>query len=97
METTQPNQPNKETIETNNLEGLKLGATGNFPDGKLKDDDEGEIRIGVTVDEGNVIIAFGTALKWVAFPPDVAIALAETLIKNANKILTTPPQQPTAQ
>lgn len=69
------------------IEDLKLGATGKYPNGQLNDEDEGELRIGVTVDGDTVLIAFGTALKWCAFPPETAIALAETLVKNANKIL----------
>jgi len=32
-----------------------LGATGEFPQGKLTEEDEGEIRIGITVFNGKVV------------------------------------------
>jgi hypothetical protein len=42
----------------------KLGATGKFPQGKLVNHDEGEIKFAVGVKDRKVIIEFGTSVKW---------------------------------
>jgi len=66
----------------------KLGPTGNFPDGSLNKDDAGELAIGVTTSQGNVvIIAFGTHVSWVGMPPDKAIAFAELIKMRAEELL----------
>jgi hypothetical protein len=62
----------------------KLGATGEFPDGKLNDHDEGELRFGVITDaEGNVCMHFGKPVAWFGMPPAQAVELAQLLIKHA--------------
>ena len=63
-----------------------LGKTGKYPEGKLNKDDEGELRMGVAVHKGNVIIEFGTPVHWLGLPPFEARALGEMLIKKANEI-----------
>ncbi len=64
-----------------------LGATGEFPDGKISDDDEGELRLAVTGDQrtGNVIIDFGKPVVWMALPAEQAVGLAEVIAKQAEK------------
>ncbi len=64
-----------------------LGATGLFPRGKIRPDDEGELKLGVAGDPENhiVIIDFGKNVNWMAMTPDDAEALAESLRKNAQK------------
>lgn len=57
----------------------KLGPTGNFPQGKLKSDDEGEIKIGVTNDKGKVIIDFGKPVAWIGFDPAQAKEIGRLL------------------
>ncbi len=64
----------------------KLGATGQFPRGKIHKTDEGEIVLEVTHREGNVIIDFGTQVVWLGFPPVEARALAAKIIKHADAI-----------
>lgn len=63
----------------------KLGATGEFPEGKLNKSDEGELRLAVTAKDGNVIIAFGTPVTWMGMPPESARTLANSLLKQADK------------
>jgi hypothetical protein len=65
----------------------EFGPTGQFPYGKLNEDDEGELRIGVAADRATetVYIEFGTPVKSLAMRPEQAIALAQSLIKNAQK------------
>ena len=62
---------------------MKLGATGMFPEGKLVDSDEGEIRFGVTHKDGKVVFDFGTTVRWFAMSPGQAIELANTIKKHA--------------
>lgn len=60
--------------------GTKLtGATGNFPEGKLNEQDEGEIRITVGHVDGKVVIDFGTPTTWIGFTPDQADSIAALL------------------
>lgn len=64
----------------------KFGPTGEFPEGKIDESDEGAIQIGITHDKENVIIDFGTPVKWVGFPADIAIELANNILQHANML-----------
>ncbi|MFQ5921193.1 MAG: hypothetical protein ACE5JV_04160, partial [Nitrososphaerales archaeon] len=59
---------------------LRLGPTGAFPQGELNEDDEGEIRIGVTQTQGKVILAFGKHIDWIGFGPEQARELAQLFL-----------------
>lgn len=64
-----------------------LGPTGKYPYGKLRPDDEGELRIAVFTDEHkNVCIDFGTETTWIALPKDKAIAFGTAIIEQAKEI-----------
>lgn len=60
----------------------KLGATGQFPQGKLNKDDEGELKIAVGVDlkKRVVIIQFGKKVSWIGLDPRTAKALADSIL-----------------
>lgn len=65
----------------------QFGATGRFPDGKLNDNDEGEIRLGMAVHEGRVIMNFGeNPIKWIGFTKEQAKLIGETLIKKSEEL-----------
>ena len=64
----------------------ELGPTGQFPEGKLTDSDEGEIRIGITHMNGKVVIDFGKPTAWIGFTAEQADGIAELLKKHADKI-----------
>ncbi len=64
----------------------RLGGTGNYPDGKINKNDEGEIRFGVANVDGKVILNFGKPVAWVGMNPDDARRLADMLIKKANEL-----------
>ena len=64
----------------------KLGATGQFPDGKISEQDEGELQMGIANDGKLVHVNFGKPVAWFAVPPDVALALASQLTKHAMEI-----------
>lgn len=57
----------------------QLGATGQFPEGKLTGEDEGEIRLAVGVHEGKVVVNFGKPVAWIGFSPQQARELAESI------------------
>lgn len=70
------------------IKHLKLGATGRFPEGKVDETDEGELRLALTADvrQGVVRLAFGKPVAWFALPADRARALARFLIAKADEV-----------
>ena len=65
------------------MQNDKLGATGDFPEGKLNGADEGGLRFAIGEEGGNVIIKFGSPVAWLGMPPEQAVAMAELLIRKA--------------
>lgn len=62
------------------------GPTGDFPDGKLKDDDQGGIAVAVGVspaDGKSVIINFGKPVAWIGLAPEQAIEFAFSILTHA--------------
>ena len=59
--------------------GLVLGGTGRFPDGKIDDNDEGELRMQATVREGVLCIDFSKTVGMIGFDPDSARVFAKRL------------------
>ena len=66
----------------------QVGATGNYPDGKSREDDEGEIRLAVTSNmaEGLVGMDFGKPVAWMQMRAKDARNLAAVLIANAERL-----------
>lgn len=66
-------------------EQLGLGATGQYPNGKLCDQDEGEIKISIAADlkNGIVLIDFGKPAASIGFTPKQAHDIANMLIEEA--------------
>lgn len=67
-------------------DGEPLGATGQFPAGKLRDDDEGGLRMAVGVVQDQVIVDFGKPVAWFALPASVAKTLAVSILQKAETI-----------
>lgn len=67
-------------------EAVKLGPTGNFPEGKLTQQDEGEFKLAITRVDGKVIMAFGTPIAWIGMTRNDAIQIGNDLIKHARKL-----------
>lgn len=65
---------------------MKPGPTGKFPEGKISDDDEGELVMAVGHEEGNVIVKLGIAVTWFGLPPPEARAFAAAIIAHAEEI-----------
>ena len=66
----------------------KVGPTGNYPDGKLNEHDEGELSMAVGIEEGVVVIKFGAAVTWLGLSPDAAVDLAKALLARASQLAT---------
>jgi hypothetical protein len=64
-----------------------LGATGEFPQGKLTEDDEGALNCAVTHGQGVVRIDFGKEIAWLAMDPDLAINFASAIMVHARELL----------
>ena len=62
-----------------------LGARGTFSHGKVQDDDQGDIKIGIAYDDlnGIVRIDFGKPVAWLGFPPEQAVELGKLLLRKA--------------
>lgn len=67
--------------------GQPLGATGQFPQGKLTPKDEGELRLGIGTTDDKIVMDFGKATAWIGFDAEQALALADTLRARANALL----------
>lgn len=66
-------------------DGPQLGATGQFPDGQLSDNDEGEIMIGIAVYRGRVLINFGKPVQGVGLTPEQAEHIGRDLLNKARE------------
>ena len=64
----------------------KVGPTGEFPEGKLNENDDGELAVGMTIDNGKVVMLFGTPITWIAFSPEQAIEFANQIIEKAKEV-----------
>lgn len=64
---------------------LGLGATGKYPNGKLDEHDEGEIKIAIAADPANrcVRIDFGKPVAFIGFTPEQAREIADMLTEKA--------------
>lgn len=63
----------------------KLGPTGEYPDGVLKEDDDGELKMAIGNKDGRVFMDFGKQVTWIAFEPAGARELAKLLEEHADK------------
>lgn len=85
-------QWNKQFSEENKSPILKmpgLGPTGKFPQGIYGSSDQGELAIGMGIDEERelIIVEFTVPVIWLGLEPEQAIAIADDLINKANKII----------
>ncbi len=66
----------------------QLGPTGKFPQGKLDEDDMGELNIRVSTDRARDIveIVFGTSVTWLGMLAGDARVLALALLKCADAL-----------
>lgn len=63
-----------------------LGATGQFPKGKMMEEDEGEIRFRIGHTNTKIIIDFGQPVAWLGMDAKEARELANILYDHARAI-----------
>jgi hypothetical protein len=68
--------PGEEFVVDNRKPGPQPGATGEFPRGKVRADDEGGLRATAVVRDGSLFIDFGKPVAWLA----LGVADVEALI-----------------
>ena len=66
-------------------ERTNLGATGDYPEGRLNEDDEGGLRMGLTAIAGFVVLNFGKPVAWLTINPLQARQMAERMTHYAKK------------
>ena len=68
----------------------QTGATGNYPLGRLNDDDQGGLKMGVAADHQNGIVHvdFGKPVAWLGLDKGTALGLADMLRKHAESLKT---------
>jgi len=57
-----------------------------YPDGKLNKSDDGAIRIAVYIENGRVVLNFGTDLSWIGFDKETLKKVIEELQEKYNEI-----------
>jgi hypothetical protein len=69
----------------------KPGATGNYPNGKLNEYDEGELAVAITADTLNrcITMDFGKQVAWISMTPEQAEGFAELLKLKASEVRQT--------
>lgn len=65
--------------------------TGEFPNGRLNDDDQGAVAVAIAHQNGAVTLQFPKNLNWIGFTPEQAIDIAQSLIEHARKCGCTKP------
>lgn len=68
------------------IKDLGLGATNKFPNGMIDEKDKGQIKMGVTVKDDKIIVAFGTPIEWVGFTRQEAEDFANTILQRARQL-----------
>jgi hypothetical protein len=69
------------------LKNLKsVGATGQFPHGRVDANDLGELKVACYVKNGKLILDFGKDLSWLAMTKEEAKILTMGLLKMAEKL-----------
>ncbi len=81
--------PNDDTTRALRSEMQKL--MGEYPEGRLNDDDAGAVAMAVGVESERVILRFAKPVAWVGFSGDEAMELAQVLIKHARAAGITAP------
>lgn len=58
---------------------------GEFPDGRLDENDQGAVSVGIGHQQGRVTMQFPKNLNWIGFTPEQAIDIAEMLVQHARQ------------
>lgn len=56
---------------------------GEYPNGRLNENDAGAIAMSCGVESGRVVLRFPKPVAWIGMTPDEAMGMAEMLVKHA--------------
>jgi len=73
-----------------------IGETGDFPQGKLNQHDEGGLQIAIALEGETVTLRFGKQISWIGLPRAEAVQFALVILKRATgaKKLTITDEEP---
>ena len=90
IKAAEPEEPTQEELEgalrklaEREIPDHRFGSTGRYPLGHFSTDDEGELRFGIAVQAGRVLIDFGKPVHCLGLDADQAEGLARTLQSRA--------------
>lgn len=65
-----------------------MGATGEFPDGRINEGDDGELRLSVGIDIVNqcVVMDFGQRVSWIGMPKADAEGISKAIAERAKEL-----------
>jgi hypothetical protein len=66
-------------------------SAGEYPDGRLNQDDEGQIPMEVGHHSGKVVVRFPKPITWIGLTGDGAMEMAQCLIEHARAVGLTKP------
>lgn len=66
-------------------------AFGEYPNGKLNENDAGALALAISNERGVVKISFPKPVAWIGFTGDQAMEIAALLIKHAREVGATAP------
>lgn len=75
----------------NELHDAMKKVFGEFPQGKLNDDDSGAIAMSVGVESHRVVLRFPKPVAWIGMTGDEAFELAKSLLRHARHAGVTAP------
>jgi hypothetical protein len=81
-------EPYREVLEQqmrDQAQEMGLGKTGEVPDGQLTDHDQGELKMGIAMVDGRIVMNFGQPVAWVGFQAEQARAVAAALVTKAEE------------
>lgn len=86
---TQHHSPSEIEAERRMLKEFLNTAKPNFPQGKINEDDRGELSFAVALDikKQTVIIRFAKPVDWIGLDRESALHLADLLTQRANDLL----------
>lgn len=68
------------------LKSSDLGSTGRYPKGKLTEDDDGEMLMGMMILKNRIVIHFGNPTLWIGLDKNQATEMAEKLKAMAKEL-----------
>lgn len=65
-----------------------LGPMGTHSQGKINEDDEGDIKVGIATDKekGVVMLHFGKPITWLGLDRKTAIAMGNLILRHAHHL-----------